>query len=77
LLLVFWFERSVQNRYRASAAKGGQLPGATGGAHAYGLAIAIAVVIALAVPRIRLGLSVPVASWRARSLAWRLRTWKR
>ena len=42
-----------------------------------GLAIAIAGVMALAVPRIRLRLSVPVASRRARSLAWRLRMWNR
>jgi len=34
-------------------------------------------VMALAVPRIRLRLSVPVASRRARSLAWRLRMWNR
>jgi len=60
----------VQDRHRTSAAKGGQLPGATGGAHAHGLAIAVAVVMGLAVPRFRLRLSVPVASRRARSLAW-------
>jgi hypothetical protein len=42
-----------------------------------GLAIAIAVVMALAGPRIRLRLLVPVASRRARSLAWRLRMWER
>src|SRR6266516_3264818 len=76
-LLVSRCGRRVQDRHRASAAKGGQLPGATGGAHAHGLAIAIAVVMALAVPRIRPRLPVPVASRRARSLAWRLRTWKR
>jgi len=33
--------------------------------------------MALAVPRIRLRLPVPVASRRARSLAWRLRMWNR
>jgi hypothetical protein len=42
-----------------------------------GLANAIAVVTALAVPRIRLRLSVSIASRRARSLAWRLRMWNR
>ena len=73
ILLVTGCERSVQGRYRNSAVKGGQLPGATAGAHAAGLAIAIAVVMALAGPRIRLRLPVPVASRRARSLAWRLR----
>jgi hypothetical protein len=77
MLLVTGCKRSVQDRHRNSAAKGGQLPGATGGAHATGLVIAIAVVMALAGPRIRLRLSVPVASRRARSLAWRLRMWER
>ena len=38
-----------------------------------GLVIIIAAGMALAVPRIRLSLSVPDASRRARSLAWRLR----
>ncbi len=38
-----------------------------------GMVITIAVEMALAVPRIRLRLSVPDASRRARSLAWRLR----
>src|SRR6266487_2031584 len=38
-LLVSRCERSVQDRHRNSAAKGGQLPGATGGAHAHGLVI--------------------------------------
>jgi hypothetical protein len=37
----------------------------------------IAVVMVLAVPRIRLRLPVPVASRRARFLAWRLRMGKR
>ncbi len=41
------------------------------------MVITIAVVMALAVPRTRLRLSVPVASRRARSLARRLRMWKR
>jgi hypothetical protein len=72
-LLISGCERSVRDRHRNSAANGGQLPGATGGAHAVGLVIAIAGVVALAVPRIRLRLPVPVASCRARSLAWRLR----
>src|SRR5438552_17166789 len=35
VLLVFWCGRSVRVRHRNSAAKGGQLPGATGGAHAH------------------------------------------
>jgi hypothetical protein len=38
-----------------------------------GLIIIVAVVMALAGPRMRLTLSVPDASRRARSLAWRLR----
>jgi hypothetical protein len=38
-----------------------------------GLVIIMAVLIALGIPRIRLRLSVPDASRRARSLAWRLR----
>jgi hypothetical protein len=38
-----------------------------------GLVIIMAVVMALAVPRSRLGLPVPDAGRRARSLAWRLR----
>jgi hypothetical protein len=42
-----------------------------------GLATASAEVMALTVPRIRLRLPVPVASRRARSLAWRLRMWNR
>src|SRR6266704_455095 len=33
-LLVSGCERSVQDTHRTSAAEGGQLPGATGGAHA-------------------------------------------
>jgi hypothetical protein len=37
-----------------------------------GLVIIMAVVTALGMPRIRLSLSVPNASRRARSLAWRL-----
>jgi hypothetical protein len=41
------------------------------------MVITIAVVMALAVSRIGRRLSVPVASRRARSLAWRLRMWKR
>ena len=67
----------MRDRHRASAAKGGQLSGAAGGAHVHGLAIAVAVVMGLAEPSIRLRLPVPVASGRARSLAWWLRTWKR
>ena len=43
----------------------------------FGLATSSAVVMALTVPRIRLRLLVPVASRRARSLAWRLRMWNR
>ena len=38
-----------------------------------GLVIITAVLMALGMPRSRLGLSVPDASRRARSLAWRLR----
>lgn len=38
-----------------------------------GLIIIMAVLMALAVQLIRLGLPVPDASCRARSLAWRLR----
>ena len=39
--------------------------------------LAIAVVMALAALRITLRLPVPIASRRARSLAWRLRMWTR
>ncbi len=38
-----------------------------------GLVIIVAVLMALAVPRSRLGLPVPDAGRRARSVAWRLR----
>jgi len=38
-----------------------------------GLIIIVAVLMALAVPRSRLGLPVPDAGRRARSVAWRLR----
>ena len=59
-LLISGCGRSVRDRHRNSAANGGQLPGATGGAHAAGLVIAIAVVMALAVPRIRLSCRCPL-----------------
>jgi hypothetical protein len=52
-LLVFRCERSVQDTHRTSAAEGGQLPGATGGAHARP-GHHPAVLMALAMPRTRL-----------------------
>jgi hypothetical protein len=73
LLLISGCEHSVQDRHRNSAADGGQLPGLPEESTPAGLVIAIAVVMALAGPRIRLRPPVPVASRRARSLAWRLR----
>src|SRR5258708_36498025 len=57
-LLVFRCERRVQDTHRPSAAGGGQLPGATGGAHAPGPVIR-AVLMALAVLLTRLRPSVP------------------
>ena len=63
----------MRDRHPNSAANGGQLPGLPEERTPAGLVIAIAGVMALVVPRIRLRLSVPVASRRARSLAWRLR----
>src|SRR6266852_4508158 len=60
LLLAFGCGRNVQGTHRTSAAEGGQLPGATGGAHArrpgdhHGRAHG-----ARSVPRTRLRPSVP------------------
>src|SRR5260370_24447398 len=73
LLLVFGCERNVKGTRRTSAAEGGQLPGATGGAHAHrhghhhrrGNGARNA-----AHPAEAVGAD---ASRRARSLAWRLR----
>ena len=39
----------MKGTHRNSAAEGGQLPGATGGAHAHGLVIIVAVLMALEV----------------------------
>lgn len=50
----------MQERYRNSAANGGQLPGLPEERAPAGLAIAIAVVMALAVPRSRLGCRCPL-----------------
>jgi hypothetical protein len=74
MLLVNGCGGNVRDRHRNPAVSG-LLPGVTAGAHAIGLAIAV--VMALAVPRMRLRLSVPVASRRVRCLAWRLRMWNR
>src|SRR5260370_42055457 len=67
-LLVFRCERSVRDTHRTLAAEGGELPGATGGPHAHRPGHHRRRGMALAVPRIRLRLSVPDASRRARSL---------
>jgi hypothetical protein len=64
----------VNDTHRNSAAEGGQLPGATGGAHAHRPGFYHGpVLVARALPRSRLRPSVPDASRRARTLAWRLR----
>ena len=63
----------MRDRHPNSVTNGGQLPGLPEERTPTGLVIAIAGVMALVVSRIRLWLSVPVVSRRARSLAWRLR----
>jgi hypothetical protein len=63
----------VSDTHRNSAAEGGQLPGLPEERMPAGLVLIQAVHMARALPRSRLRPSVPDASRRARSLAWRLR----